>query len=37
MGHGADGTLVAWKLRIISVDVDCLDDPYERDQKDAQQ
>jgi hypothetical protein len=37
MGYGTNRTLMAWKLRIVSVDVDCLNDADERDQKDAQQ
>jgi len=37
VGHGADRTLVAGKLGIISVNVDGLDDAYKGDQKDTQQ
>jgi hypothetical protein len=37
MRHGADGTLVARKLGIVRVYMDCLDDAGERDQQDTQQ
>jgi len=37
MRHGADRTLMAGKLGIISVYVDCLDDAGEGDQEDTQQ
>jgi hypothetical protein len=35
MGHGADRTLMAGKLGIVSVNVDGLDDAGESDQQDA--
>jgi hypothetical protein len=35
MGHGADRTLMAGNPGIVSVNVDCLDDADEADEKDA--